>query len=545
MPKEEEKKGAKFKAGIFIIVTLALLIFSILWLRYFAVRPVMTVCARFTDPGPISTGLPIYYQGVNIGEISKIGFSEDYRYTIVCMDIYKENIKLPKNVYAQVRQEGITGQKYISIMYPKNPTSPCLADGDCIEGRSPFGIEDLQAFFEKQVESGRLDRIFINLEQTLANANQTSKRLDRMSITVNNLLQANKEEINDFFKHGSQAASDISDISGTISNFIGDQELEGNLRGTVASISEAARSFEELMADPQVRGNVRQVATNINEITRNVNDILADTEIRQGIRSTFGGIARLLGTADAAIEGFEAGGAAPIGLGITINNLNALLKDMGELISNINCYTGDIYSDVKQTGLIPNASAALYEATRTFGRAQNVFGRTEEVLGRLGETEFDRDTTGLIINTIQNTNQAVQSHNQAAKQVDCLAEGVSEMLSKRFLLLRLLFGKPGAALEECEELEQYLDDKNKEKTKQPCPVQVAPISPKPCPTGQIIQPISPRSEMKQQVPEPKQHVSLMPQTKEQQEKIITPPYQVPFGSCLAPVGPISDPVIPE
>ncbi|EKE02587.1 MAG: hypothetical protein ACD_20C00357G0010 [uncultured bacterium] len=500
MPKETEKKGAELKAGIFIILTLALLIFSILWLRYFAVTPAMSVCARFSDPGPVSSGLPVYYQGVNIGEISKVGFSENYRYTMIYIDIYEKDLKLPQNVYAQVRQEGITGQKYISINYPQRPADVCLVDGSCIEGRTPFGIEDLQDFFERQVKSGRLDRIITNLEQTMKNANA-------MSVTLQTLLQANKGEINNFFKQGSKAATDISEIAENVNSFVGDPQLKGDIRDTLAAISEAAQGVETLMGDPEIKSNIKETATNISQFTRSLNELLADADIQQGIKSTFGGIGRLLGKAETAIEGFDIGGAAGLGAGLglvdTISNVNSLLESMDSFVTNLNCYTGDIYSDVKQTGLIPNTSAAFYEATRTFGRAQDVFGKTEQVISRFGEAEIDSDTRGLIIRTIMNTNQAIESHNQAAKQVDCLAEGTSELLSKRFLLLRLLFGKPGAALEECEQLEQYLDGEDQDKIVRPCPVKAVPASPVPCvPTQKpVVKPV-PNQEKKPSTPDP-------------------------------------------
>src|SRR3989339_2180054 len=103
MPRESEKKGAEFKAGIFIIVILALLIFSVLWLRYFAIRPQMTIIAKFVNPGPITTGLPAYYKGLNIGSIRKLAFTEDYKYSLLHIEIYQKNFKIPKNVSAVIK----------------------------------------------------------------------------------------------------------------------------------------------------------------------------------------------------------------------------------------------------------------------------------------------------------------------------------------------------------------------------------------------------------------------------------------------------------
>ena len=71
MPKQSEILAAEFNAGIFIIITIIMFIFVILWLRYFAVRPYMTVIASFRKTGPITTGTQVYYKGVNVGRVGK------------------------------------------------------------------------------------------------------------------------------------------------------------------------------------------------------------------------------------------------------------------------------------------------------------------------------------------------------------------------------------------------------------------------------------------------------------------------------------------
>lgn len=464
MPKASEKRKAELKAGVFIIAILALLVFSVLWLRYFAVKPEMTIIARFSDPGPVNTGLPVYYQGVNVGRVAKIEFSEDYKYTLIYIEVYQENLKVPANVYAEVRTEGITGQKYIAIIYPPEPAPMCLTDGACIVGKSPFGLTELQAFLERQVRSGRMERIFADLESTLASASQTSKRLDRMSNTLNTLLQANKGEINNFFKRGSEAATDISEIAENINDFVGDPSARGDLRSAVSAASEAAQSIRSLIGDP---------------------------EITSGIKNAIKGIGGIIGNIENATSNLDFGTGTTSGLGGTINSLNSLLQSMDNFVNNLNCYTGNIYKDIEETNLIPNASGVLSDARETLNRAGSVLDKAGSAIDKVDET--DGNTMGLIINTIQNANQAAQNHNKAVKQVDCLAEGVGKMLSKRFLLLKLLFGKPGAELEQCKDLNEYINgDKQAGQQIGPCPVsptQTPPSQPvKPCPVQTPIAP---------------------------------------------------------
>ena len=117
MAAKHDKQSAEFKSGLFIIISLALLIFSILWLRYFAITPDKHIVARFRDPGPVERGMPVYYQGVNVGKVPKIEFSKNFKYTYVYLDIYKK-LELPANITAMVKTEGLAGQKYVNISYP-------------------------------------------------------------------------------------------------------------------------------------------------------------------------------------------------------------------------------------------------------------------------------------------------------------------------------------------------------------------------------------------------------------------------------------------
>ncbi|MCK7515977.1 MAG: MlaD family protein [Desulfobacterales bacterium] len=443
MPKQSEKRGVEIKTGIFIVAVPALLVFSILWLRYFALRPEMVVIARFKDPGPVAAGMPVYYQGVNIGEVSRVEFSRDFRYTLIHLAIYQQNLRVPENTIAIVRQEGITGQKYISLNYPSSPSPELLSDGNVIRGETPFGIEDLQAFFQRQVESGRLDRIITNLEMTSANASLTTRRLDDMSREVNSLLMANRDEINNFFNQGSVAASNISDLSQDLSNFVGETEIQGNLRATVASISEASESVNQLFGNRTLQNNITQTTGNVSAITENVNEILSDQEIQQGLRGIFGGTSRLLGQAEQALQGVDISGEMP-SLGNTVISLNNALNSVTSFVNNLNCYSGDIYSDVKQSQLIPNASEAFSGAASTFSQAENVLEQTGEVINQAGKSQLGLDTAGLITKTIVNANQTLQNTNRAAKRVDCLSEGVSEMLSKKVFIIAINLWKTGS-----------------------------------------------------------------------------------------------------
>lgn len=279
--------SAEFKAGVFIILSLALLVFSILWLRYFAISPEKRIIARFKDPGPVESGIPVYYQGVNVGRVPKVGFSKDFKYTYVYIDIYNKELELPANVNARVKIEGIAGQKYVCISYPKKPVDRMLASGDIIEGESPFGLDDVQDFFKREFESGRFQKAIKDFETSLANA-------DKAAIQIG---QASKKISLMFTKYD-------KDIDGIIKSTSGVTE---GLNKTITGVNRVVDS-------PEIQKEVREAVSGVHRIVQNTEagteHIFGDIESTQIIKNTNTTVQKAFQTMDTAEDAFKDGGKA-------------------------------------------------------------------------------------------------------------------------------------------------------------------------------------------------------------------------------------------
>jgi|GEM_PF-1781753 len=370
MPKSIEKRSAEYKAGLFIVISLALLIFSILWLRYFAIRPHMTIVSRFKDPGPIAKGLQVYYQGVNVGKVSKIDFSKDFRYTLVYISIYRKDLKLPANVIARIDSQGITGQKFINITYPDHPVSKLLSDGSVISGEVPFSLSDLQEILGAQVKNGKLQKMLENFEKSFEMQEQLSIKMTKLATSANKLIEENREKISELIDAGASTAENLDKIFSNVNEIVGDSEIKQGIKSTVKTANSTTCMLKDILKSDEFTNTM----SNISEITQNISNITADKELREDLKSTF----KLLGEASNAFSGFKSSGLsskAPITGGCSP------LKSGGNIID-------------------------------------------------------------LAVDTLYNTNQA-------AKSVNCLSQGMSDIFNKRFVLLRLMFGKPGSSLEEC------------------------------------------------------------------------------------------------
>ncbi len=236
--------SAEFNAGIFIIISLALLLFSILWLRHFAFYPEMSVIARFKDPGPVDSGMLVYYQGVNVGKVSEVGFSEDYKYTYVYIDIFNKDLKLPANITAEIKIQGIAGQKFVCLSFPENPSVELLASGDIIEGEVPFGIEDLQAFLKKQIESGNLQKMFEEIDKAITNANNTTLKMGETSEQINRLFTKHDEEINGIILSTTGATEEFNQAMANVNSIVKSREFQENIKDTVKNANQLLQNTE-------------------------------------------------------------------------------------------------------------------------------------------------------------------------------------------------------------------------------------------------------------------------------------------------------------
>jgi len=177
-----------------------LLIFSVLWLRNFSIAAEKTITVRFRDTGPISQGLPVYYQGLNVGRIKEIKYSDDYKYTLAVVEIHKKNLNLPQNVYAETRTEGITGQKYLALVYPEQPSYNTLQDGDIIEGRLS-AMQEVQANIGESLRNGKIQNAVGDVRVTALNAAEASQKINDLIVIIEQIILDNRPEINKILKN--------------------------------------------------------------------------------------------------------------------------------------------------------------------------------------------------------------------------------------------------------------------------------------------------------------------------------------------------------
>jgi len=262
MQKKSDNGNNLYKAGLFVILCMSLLIFSIFWLRFFSLTTEKTITAKFAECGPISKGIPVFYHGVNIGKVKDVTFSRDFIYTLVEISIYKKHLDLPKNVYTEIKIEGLTGQKYMDIVYPKNPSGKILADKDVIEGRLS-DMQLVQKALSNALKNGQAAGFAEKFNNVTANASEASKKIIILTEQLQDVVNSNKNDVRKIVRETTFSASNIRSSSDSIKNLSGDAELHQGIRSTINNMSKSSQKMDSITT------NIRKITVDADKITGN------------------------------------------------------------------------------------------------------------------------------------------------------------------------------------------------------------------------------------------------------------------------------------
>ena len=105
----------------------------------------VTVSARFTDVGDLTTSAPVMLADIPIGKVTDIELEEHQ--ALVTMEIDRQ-ANVPRDVVARVRRTSLLGEKFIDFLVPEGLSldAPALANGDEIANtEARADLEDLVA----------------------------------------------------------------------------------------------------------------------------------------------------------------------------------------------------------------------------------------------------------------------------------------------------------------------------------------------------------------------------------------------------------------
>ncbi len=286
------------KVGLFVLIALIVVAFMSLKVSQqgFGTEKGYLISAVFDNvAGLEKKGASVQMAGVEIGKVEGIRLKDGK--ALVTMRIFPD-IKLPADVTAAIRTQGLLGVKYIEIssgvtsgeVLAKMGPQPYLKDGDQIRhtdrpadmdrlmNQASLAIDDIKTItssLSRTLGSAEgeenIRRILVNFRDLSDSLNKMVVRNDDNVASLVGNLRGAAEDLKRTMASMSEVADDINKGRGTVGTLIKDRTIADNLNKTLVSLEEISKKINDgkgtigkLVNDDETVENLNQGLTGIN-----------------------------------------------------------------------------------------------------------------------------------------------------------------------------------------------------------------------------------------------------------------------------------------
>jgi len=313
MPRAKISNNA-FPVGLFIILTLVLLVGAILWLRDFVLRPQYTFMVTYKHPTRLIAGSPIYFRGIQIGRIEKVALAPDASSTDVTLGIFKERLHLARNVHIYTREQLFSGQRYIEIV-PTDQASTAgdyIHNGDILTGIEPMNLDKLVEQFSKIANNNGIEKLVGSTHETLATVTDTFKQLKALGIDAQHFVRHTEGSTNLAISQFTETSRKVSEMTGHVGHFA------DSARDSIPKVLSTSQQFvNNTNRLPQTLESVGNAADQTNKTLASVNTQLVQSNLVPNLSNTLSGLNHTL----------------------VLENASTLFQDLSQTSKRIDCTT--------------------------------------------------------------------------------------------------------------------------------------------------------------------------------------------------------------
>ena len=273
-------------------ILIGFLIFVVLFHLFYLITTTK-VTIHFKDLEPLEHHLPVYYNGFKLGHTTKIYPDKDFQSTLVDIRIILKGLELPANMSAILRRKD--KKDYIELEYPSAPYIRRLKNRDVIDGHLGVNFEN---FLQNQAESGGLDQIKDNVNQTIVSAGQTFDALTGMIQITTEILKDVRPLIKDSVNNINLTSKNLADSSLAIKKSIDKGYIDKSLQNLQLTSDNLVITTQN--ANGFTDGLNKQSSVLFNCLLKNLNIVVCNiNKIVKGIGNTLskkmGGLRLFLG----------------------------------------------------------------------------------------------------------------------------------------------------------------------------------------------------------------------------------------------------------
>lgn len=248
---------------------------------YFYNNSSFYVIIRFDELGALTKNMAAYYNGFKIGKIVRIQPDNDFKHTLVKVNLIYKDIKLPQNTTVHV-QNFPNGELYLEFLYPDSPSFKILKRGELLEGIAPYSLEQ---FMLGQNISGVSDIVSLHVIRALKATEIANIEMTNFFKNTSKLVKENSDEIQASTRNAqamtkslAQMADNLNQTAKKLNEAIDSSTIKDstiNIKTTTENISKATKDLDKTMKKvDETVAQVQATSENLNSITSGVNETL-------------------------------------------------------------------------------------------------------------------------------------------------------------------------------------------------------------------------------------------------------------------------------
>ncbi len=249
----------------------------------------MGAYAVYDDVEGVSKGTPVTISGFNVGSVQNIEFFENSSKLLLKFRVENE-FNFSSQSIAQIYETGLIGGKAVAVI-PKYGSKLAIS-GDTLQSDIAPGLTELvndrlsplQDKIESMVVSADSVLIGLNailnteakleIQSTIENFSSTVADLKTSAGTLDEILDNNKNQINNIITNVNQTSNELAGLSGSfsdlslvISNL---SESSENIDKIISEISEGEGSLNKLVFDDALINSLDSASKNINLLIKDL-----------------------------------------------------------------------------------------------------------------------------------------------------------------------------------------------------------------------------------------------------------------------------------
>lgn len=285
--------SAEAKVGVFLIISLVLIVGVLLFLTdYAGRRGTYEFYVIFEQAQGVGSGAPVQIAGVRVGEVAAVGLTPDYRARVTLR--VKKSVEVRRNYPISIAIGALIGEKRIEITrVPPQLAGPLIKPGSEVIGVEKARLEDLIGASDELV--GRVntalegitgilgdEELMATLRDAIINFNRLSAQAEKLVVNMTVLAQENRGSIRQLLHHLAGVAKDMHEVSDSLAPQLAKTSIPEDLEETVRSIRSATdridrilASFEPMADEPELGQSVKEAIVNMKDSSRNVKEATA------------------------------------------------------------------------------------------------------------------------------------------------------------------------------------------------------------------------------------------------------------------------------